>query len=107
VTYSVSIVLSATEACFQLILEIVIDSKLKKHPRIALASTKYWLRVLTAKKIYGLALTKYIKDPINYLYIVGFTKSESEVESLSFFIFVNIGVVMDLQSIISKLISIP
>jgi hypothetical protein len=61
----------------------------------ALASTKYWLRVLTAKKISGLALTRYIKDPIYCLYIVGSTKSESEVESLNFFRFVSIGT-MDL-----------
>jgi hypothetical protein len=105
-TYSVSVVLSATEFCFQLIPEIVIDSKLKHHPEvlnistplptqsesvylcsltsspktnhiqlyhaplppttIALASTKYWLKVLTAKQISGLALTRYIKDPIYY-----------------------------------------
>jgi hypothetical protein len=71
-----------------------------------LASTKYWLKVLTAKKISGLALTRYIKDPIYCLYIVGSTKYESEVESLNFFGFFIIGVVMDLQSIISNLISI-
>jgi hypothetical protein len=66
-----------------------------------------WLKVLTTKKISDLVLTRYIKDPINCMYIVGSTKSESEVESLNFFRFVIIGVVMDLQSIISNLISIP
>jgi hypothetical protein len=60
------------------------------------ASTKCWLRVLTGKKISFLELTRYIKDPIYFLYIMGSTKSESEVESLNLFIFVIIGVVMDL-----------
>ena len=49
----------------------------------------------------------YIKDPFYYLYIVGSTKYEIEVESLNLFRFFIIGVVMDLQSIISNLISIP
>jgi hypothetical protein len=42
----------------------------------------------------GLVLTRYIKDPINCLYIVGSTKSEEE--SLKSFRFVTIGVAMDL-----------
>jgi hypothetical protein len=61
-----------------------------------LASTKYWIRVVSAKKIHGLVLTKYIKDPIHYMYIVGSTKSKSEAESLDFFRFFSIGVSMDL-----------
>jgi hypothetical protein len=75
--------------------------------RTALASTKYWLRVLTAKKISDLELTRYIKDLIYYMYIVGSTKSEYEVELLNFFSFVIIVVVMDLQTIILNLISLP
>jgi hypothetical protein len=59
------------------------------------------------KETIRMALTRYIKDPINYLYIVGSTKSEAEVESLNFFRFFIIGVVMDLESIILNLISIP
>jgi hypothetical protein len=62
----------------------------------SLASTKYWLWVLIAKQISGLELTRYIKDQIYCVYIMGSTKSESEVESLNLFIFVIIGVVMDL-----------
>jgi hypothetical protein len=49
-----------------------------------------------AKQVSDLVLTMYIKDPINYMYIVGSTKYESEVESLIFFIFVSIGVEMEL-----------
>jgi hypothetical protein len=71
----------------------------------ALSSTKF-IRVLTAKKISGLELTRYIKDLIYCMYIIGSTKYEFEVESLNFFRFVIIGVVTDLQSIISNLISI-
>jgi hypothetical protein len=52
--------------------------------------------MLTTKKISNLVLTRYIKDPINYMYIVGSTKSESEAESLNFSRFVTIGVAMDL-----------
>jgi hypothetical protein len=98
--------MSDIEVCFQLILEIVTNSKLKKHPEVlnlfialpsqskfvylynltsspktnhiqlyyaslpstgtSLGSTKYWLRVLIAKKISCLALTRYINDPIYY-----------------------------------------
>jgi hypothetical protein len=65
-----------------------------------------WLKVLTAKKIFFLVLTRYIKDPISFLYIVGSTKSESEAESLNFFRFVIMGVAMDLQSIIPNLLKI-
>jgi hypothetical protein len=61
-----------------------------------LASTKYLLKVLSTNKIYGLALTRYIKDLIYYIYVVGSTKYESEAESLNFFRFVIIGVVMEL-----------
>ena len=71
-----------------------------------LDSTINWLRVLTAKQISGLVLIKYIKDPINCLYIVRSTKSEFEVESLSFFTFVTIGVAMDLHSIMPNLLKI-
>jgi hypothetical protein len=61
---------------------------------IVLASTKYWLRVLSAKQIFVLVLSRYIKDPIRCLYIVGSTKFESEAESLNFFRFVSIDVAM-------------
>lgn len=55
------------------------------------------------KQIFGLVFTRYIKDPISFLYIVVSTKSESEAISLSFFRFDTMGVVMDLQSIIPNL----
>jgi hypothetical protein len=127
--YFISIILSATKTCFQLIPEIMTDSKLKKHPevfnlstallsqsksiylcslilspeknhiqlyhaslpptRTSLASTKYRIRVITTKKISGLALTRYIEDPIYCLYIMGSTKYESKVESLNLFGFVS------------------
>jgi hypothetical protein len=66
-----------------------------------LCSTMYRLNVFTTKHISILVLTKYIKDLINYLYIVGSTKYE--YESLKSFIFITIGVAMDLQSIILNL----
>ena len=59
-----------------------------------------------AKQVSDLVLTRYIKDLINCLYIVGSTIYESKVESLNFFRFVSVGVAMDLQSI-SNLIDIP
>jgi hypothetical protein len=60
-----------------------------------------------AKQVSDLVLTRYIKDLINCLYIVGSTIYESKVESLNFFRFVSISVAMDLQCIISNLIDIP
>jgi hypothetical protein len=63
-----------------------------------------WLKVLTTKKVSDSVLTKYINEPINCLYIVGSTKSESEAPS--FFRLVIISVFMDLPSIISNLLSI-
>jgi hypothetical protein len=38
----------------------------------------YWLKVFTAKQISGLVFTRYIREPINYLYTNGSTKSESK-----------------------------
>ena len=46
----------------------------------------------------NMVLAKYMKDLINYMYIVGSTKYEDK--SLRIFIFITIGVAMDLQSII-------
>ena len=56
-----------------------------------------WLSALTAQQIFGLVLTKYINDPISYLYRVGSISSESEEDTNSFFIFITIGVAMGLQ----------
>jgi hypothetical protein len=53
------------------------------------------------KQISGLVLTRYINEPINYLYIMGSTKFESEAPSILRLVFM--GVVMELQSIISNL----
>jgi hypothetical protein len=41
-----------------------------------------------ANNVSELVLTRYIKDPINYMYIMGSIKSEYEVESLNLFRFV-------------------
>jgi len=71
-----------------------------------LVSQLYHKLAQGAKKVSDLVLNRYIKDPINFLYIVGSTKYECEVESLNLFIFVIIGVVMDFHSIISNFISI-
>ena len=58
-----------------------------------LGSTMYWLKVFTTKHISNLLLTRYIKDPIICLYIVGSARSEEE--SLNSFTVVTIGVAMD------------
>jgi len=65
-----------------------------------------WLRVLNANQISSLVLTKYNKDLINYFYNMGSMESNFEVESISFFILVTIGVVMDLQYIIPNRLKI-
>ena len=52
--------------------------------------------IYIAKQIYDLVFVRYNKDPINWRYIVGSIKFESEAESISFFKFSSIGVDMDL-----------
>ena len=56
---------------------------------------------MATKHMSDLVLTRYIKDLINYVYIVGSTKYEDE--SLKRFIFITIGFAMDLHSIILNL----
>ena len=73
---------------------------------IYLGSHMNWLRAFTAKQIFGLVFVRFIKDPINWRYMVGSIKFESEAESLNFFKFASIGVAMDLQSNIPNLFSI-
>lgn len=52
------------------------------------------LKVLTAKHIFGLVFTKYMKEPINYPYNVGSTYFE--FVAFSFFRFVIMGVAIGL-----------
>jgi hypothetical protein len=54
-----------------------------------------WLSVLTAKHIFALVLTRYIRDPINNLYNVGFTAYD--LEASIFFWLVTMGVDIGLQ----------
>jgi hypothetical protein len=37
-----------------------------------------WLKVLTAKQMFGRVLTKYINEPISCWYYLGFSNSEFE-----------------------------
>jgi hypothetical protein len=142
--YSASVEPSATEVCFLLNQDIIVDPKLKQHPQVlflsialppqsesvypcnfaspsprylipystvplknlstcfdvtqcsCLGSTMNRLKVFTAKHISSSVLTKYIKEPINYLYNMGSTKSEFEF--ITFFRFVIIGVAIGMQS---------
>ena len=69
-----------------------------------LGSTMNWLKVFIAKHVFGLVLTKYIKEPINSLYNVGSANSEYEV--VTFFRLVIMGVAIGLQSSIQNLFRI-
>ena len=73
---------------------------------ICLGSTMNWLKELAMKQIFDLVFTRYNKDPISCLYIVGSTKYEVEVVSLKLFKFMTVGVSMNLQSIIPNLLNI-
>ena len=61
-------------------------------------------RVLTAKKISGLVLTKYMRDPMSCLYKVGSTSLSSDASII--FQLVIMGVDMGLQSCILNLFRI-
>jgi hypothetical protein len=61
-----------------------------------LGSTMNYLKVFIAKHIFGLVLTKYIKEPISCLYNVGSTNFESDV--VAFFRLLIMGVAIGLQS---------
>ena len=63
---------------------------------LILVSRLYYKLAQGEKKKSIPVLIRYIKDPINCLYIMGSTKFEYEVESLNFYIFVSIGVAMEL-----------
>ena len=66
--------------------------------------TSEWIKVFTAKKIFGLVFIRYINDLIICRYIVASTYSDEA--SLNSFRFDAIGVVMALQSIIVNLFRI-
>lgn len=63
-----------------------------------------WLRIFTTKHMYIQVFTKYISEPINFLYLIGSTTLDWEL--LSLFKFVIMGVIIGLQSIMSNLFNI-
>ena len=152
--YSASVILSATEVCFLLNQDIIVDPKLKQQPETLFLSTalraqsesiypcnltsspktyltpypivphKYlntcfvatqctclgstinWIKVLTAKQIYGPMLTKNIKDPINYLYIVESTKLDMKRNHSTSPYLVSIGISIILNLLGTQLYSL-